>query len=225
VRDYSSWSTAFVSLFRTLNGDFSYSELEAVDRIKAQFYFISFIIVVVFLMFNMVLAIVMKTYDQVAAELALKSRTEVTGVSIVQQNVSALFRLLSARTLDDLKKVSPGDATLDRALSGLYGEEQNIFERDYLTEIEFRALFFGDDEALHRMGVRSVEELVMYADVTGKPRLDMMEVQQHRDKLNAVAGKKKDDAHGICSCGEVGGWGRDPKKCTGRDWGMGSSTI
>ena len=28
------------------------------------------------------------------------------------------------------------------------------------------------------------------------------------------------------SCkGEVGGWGRDPKKCTGRDWGMGSSTI
>jgi len=24
---------------------------------------------------------------------------------------------------------------------------------------------------------------------------------------------------------EVGGWGRDPQKCTGRDWGMGSSTI
>jgi len=24
---------------------------------------------------------------------------------------------------------------------------------------------------------------------------------------------------------EVGGWGRDPKKCTGRDWGMRSSTI
>ena len=24
---------------------------------------------------------------------------------------------------------------------------------------------------------------------------------------------------------EGGGWGRDPKKCTGRDWGMGSSTI
>ena len=24
---------------------------------------------------------------------------------------------------------------------------------------------------------------------------------------------------------EVGGWGRDPQKCSGRDWGMGSSTI
>ena len=29
----------------------------------------------------------------------------------------------------------------------------------------------------------------------------------------------------IGAWGEVGGWGRDPKKCTGRDWGMGSSTI
>jgi len=25
--------------------------------------------------------------------------------------------------------------------------------------------------------------------------------------------------------GEVGGWGRDPKKCTGRGVGLGSSTI
>ena len=25
--------------------------------------------------------------------------------------------------------------------------------------------------------------------------------------------------------GEVGGWGRDPKICMGRHWGMGSSTI
>ena len=25
--------------------------------------------------------------------------------------------------------------------------------------------------------------------------------------------------------GEVGGWGRDPKKCTGSIWGMGSNTI
>jgi len=36
---------------------------------------------------------------------------------------------------------------------------------------------------------------------------------------------------GNCICNssiphrEVGGWGRDPKKCTERDWGMGSSTI
>jgi len=31
--------------------------------------------------------------------------------------------------------------------------------------------------------------------------------------------------HACVEYREVGGWGRDPKKCTGRDWGMGSSTI
>ena len=30
---------------------------------------------------------------------------------------------------------------------------------------------------------------------------------------------------GVTQGGEVGGWGRDPKKYMGRDWGMGSSTI
>jgi len=29
----------------------------------------------------------------------------------------------------------------------------------------------------------------------------------------------------LAAAREVGGWGRDPKKCTRRDWGMGSSTI
>jgi hypothetical protein len=38
-------------------------------------------------------------------------------------------------------------------------------------------------QALERMGVRSVEELVMYADVTGKPRLDMKEVHIRENLL------------------------------------------
>ena len=33
----------------------------------------------------------------------------------------------------------------------------------------------------------------MYADVTGKPRLDMKEVHEYRDKVNMIAGKKKDE--------------------------------
>ena len=70
-------------------------------------------------------------------------------------------------------KVSPEEA---HELSALYGEEHSIFDRDFLTEVEFRALFSGDDVTLHRIGVRSVEELMMYVDVTGKPRLDMHEV-------------------------------------------------
>jgi hypothetical protein len=52
-------------------------------------------------------------------QLALKARTEVTGFSILSQSVKTLMRLVSARTLDDLKKVSPDDSALDNSLSGL----------------------------------------------------------------------------------------------------------
>lgn len=192
VSAYSGFSIALLSLFRTLLGDFHYDDLDRIDPLAAKCYFMSFIILVVFMMFNMVIAIVMKTYDTVAAELALKARTEVTGVSILQQNLQSLFRLLSARTLDDLKKVSPDDDG-GMNMSSMYGQEKAVFELDYLTENEFRALFASDDEALHRMGVRSVEELVMYADVTGKPRLDMKEVHEYREKLDLIAGKKRED--------------------------------
>ena len=43
--------------------------------------------------------------------------------------------------------------------TGLYGQEQDMFDRDFLTENEFRSLFQHDDQALNRMGVRSVEEV------------------------------------------------------------------
>ena len=52
------------------------------------------------------------------AQLVLKARTEVTGFSILQQSAKTLMRLVSARTLDDLKKVSPDDSALDSSLSG-----------------------------------------------------------------------------------------------------------
>jgi hypothetical protein len=49
-------------------GDFDFASLEGVEPTYAAFYFIFFIVLVVLLMLNMILAIVMKTYDQVAQE-------------------------------------------------------------------------------------------------------------------------------------------------------------
>lgn len=37
----------------------------------AIFYFAAFIVVIVFMMFNMVIAIIMKTYDEVASEVSV----------------------------------------------------------------------------------------------------------------------------------------------------------
>jgi len=57
----------------------------------------------------------------------------------------------------------------------------------------------------------------------------------HTHKQEEEEGEEEGQEESLCRClaagdcdgseGEVGGWGRDPKKCTGRDWGMGLSTI
>ena len=129
---------------------------------------------------------------------ARHARTEVTGVSLLRQNFLALVKLVSARTLADLKKVSPGDAdSLNHSLSdNLYGREKlSIFDREFMTEVEFHALFAGDEAALDRIGVRSVAELMMYVDVTGKPRLGMNRGSRLPRQAQKGCRGKKDEEH------------------------------
>jgi len=192
VYEYSTIAQSAMSLFRLLLGDFDWGALDNASPTAAWVYFILYFILMIFLMINMVLGIIVKTYDHVAAELAKQARTEVTGVSMLKQSVRSLLQLMSASSLDDLKKVSPGDDALAEELYGL-GDGTDIFEREKLTETDFHTLFGGDEQALHRMGVRSVHELVRYADVTGKPELDMNEVNEYVERLYAVSGKKKED--------------------------------
>ena len=133
---------------------------------------------------------------------ARHARTEVTGVSLMRQNFLELMKLISARTLADLNKVSPaadGAEALDHSLKAkLYRREKHsIFDREFMTEVEFHELFAGDEAALDRIGVRSVGELMTYVDVTGKPQLDMTEVHDYLDKLRKVAGGKKDEEHHV----------------------------
>ena len=50
-------------------------------------------------MFNMVLAIVMKRYDSVHAQLSLKAKTEVTGVGMFKQEIKKLLKLMKASSV------------------------------------------------------------------------------------------------------------------------------
>ena len=40
----------------------------------------------------------------------------------------------------------------------------------------------GDEKALDRMGVKNVEELLSFADVSGDPKLSVNEVEERRGK-------------------------------------------
>ena len=50
-------------------------------------------------MFNMVLAIVMKRYDSVHAQLSLRAKTEVTGVGMFKQEIKKLLKLMKASSV------------------------------------------------------------------------------------------------------------------------------
>ena len=54
------------------------------------------------------------------------------------------------------------------------------------------------------------------------PSSDQTDTDTHRHKFRDIDTDTNTDTD---ADQEVGGWGRDPKKYTGRDWGMGSSTI
>jgi hypothetical protein len=60
-----------------------------------------------------------------------------------------------------------------------------------------RNLYHGQCTAFGRLEIYPVivlvRQLVMYADVTGKPRLDMREVHEYREKVNMMAGRKQKD--------------------------------
>ena len=71
------------------------------------------------------------------------------------------------------------------------------------------------DAALHRLGKVRDSLLLGGGGTCGKKKLTHLCVTQLFHNIMRFCER----------VGDVGGWGRDPKKCTGRDWGMGSSTI
>jgi len=67
IRTYSSFSHSMAMCWRILMGDFDYEEMEAVDWRSAFAWFVSYMVIVFLILFNMLLAIVMDTYSLVAS--------------------------------------------------------------------------------------------------------------------------------------------------------------
>lgn len=64
VDGFTTFPRAIVSCFRTMMGDFNWEEMSEIGRIEAGIWFMSFMVIVVMLMLNMLLAIVMDAYSE-----------------------------------------------------------------------------------------------------------------------------------------------------------------
>mmetsp|Transcript_39222 Transcript_39222/g.123727 ORF Transcript_39222/g.123727 Transcript_39222/m.123727 type:complete len:853 (-) Transcript_39222:238-2796(-) len=179
LKDFSSIQYSMISLFQIIIGQSDYQSLANVHRTVTPILFISFVIFLLFIMLNMFLAVVMKTYDQVHESLADKSKNFVTGTSLMRQKAREFWKTLTVKSVDELLSM---DEKKDSGRFGIY-DVRSVFDRENLTKREFQLLFRGDEKALDRMGVKTVEELLSFADVSGDPKLSVNEVREHREKI------------------------------------------
>jgi len=84
VEDFSTWDRAGITCFRALLGEWEWEELESVGRVLAALWLWCFVVLVVLLLLNMVLAILMDAYSVV------KSQASV--MMTVPQHISEMLR-------------------------------------------------------------------------------------------------------------------------------------
>jgi len=96
IDNFVTFPRAFVSSFRIMMGDFDFEELAEVGRAEAMLWFMSFQVIVVMLMLNMLLAIIMEAYGIQSALLreseSLWSETIRTFERFVGQQQGSLIR-------------------------------------------------------------------------------------------------------------------------------------
>lgn len=72
VTDFSTFRESLFTLFRIILGDFDFHALERANRVLGPTYFISYVVLVFFVLLNMFLAIINDTYSEVKADMALQ---------------------------------------------------------------------------------------------------------------------------------------------------------
>mmetsp|Transcript_63812 Transcript_63812/g.157003 ORF Transcript_63812/g.157003 Transcript_63812/m.157003 type:complete len:889 (+) Transcript_63812:198-2864(+) len=186
VRDHRDLTSSLGALFQAILGQFDYEVLKGVNKIMAPLLFISYMVIVFFLILNMFLAVVMKTYDQVQEELASQENKQVTGTGLLKRQINLLIRLLKASDMDEVM----GDMRKRR--QGFEGDDWETKEE--LTYQDLEGLFKEDPSILERMSVKTYKELIRLADTEGRHFLPMNEVREIMDAKKAQMKSQRDHA-------------------------------
>ncbi|NXS62310.1 PK2L2 protein, partial [Brachypteracias leptosomus] len=85
VEEFSTFQNCIFTQFRIVLGDFNFEAIEAANRILGPIYFITFVILVFFILLNMFLAIINDTYSAVRADFEKKSSQELQMGDLIRQ--------------------------------------------------------------------------------------------------------------------------------------------
>jgi polycystin 2 len=68
MKSYNNFTTSMMSLFRALLGEFEYEEMQQTDRLVGPLLFITFMLLVLFVLVNMFIAILSEAYEKAKIE-------------------------------------------------------------------------------------------------------------------------------------------------------------
>jgi len=129
IRAFRNQDRSFFYCWRILLGDFDVEEMEAVDYLYANLWFLAFQIMVMMILLNMLLAIIMDTYGSVVGDGKDKTiwaqvRDSVNTVRETRGHLSLLY--ITCEMEDEDQRAHPGMQVTSKSL-------RKAFERDKMT--------------------------------------------------------------------------------------------
>lgn len=162
VDGFTTPGRAVVTCFRTMMGDFDWDELSQVGRWEAGVWFITFMIIIVLLMLNMLLAIVMDAYSEQkellreakplwheTAELFSRMRQERKGKLVSLKNVARYLAEYEEQeqTLATKKDMTPGISSTTLQMSSVIHDRSEYHPLITVPILMDVCEFMGEEQA------------------------------------------------------------------------------
>ncbi|KAF7270756.1 hypothetical protein GWI33_016297 [Rhynchophorus ferrugineus] len=106
VKSYSSFGLSMFTLLRTILGDFDYEEIHVANWFVAPIYFLSFIILVFFVLLNMFLAIINDTYADVKTDIAIAPK-EIELTDYLRRGFKNILRRIGCKVRSEAEEKGP----------------------------------------------------------------------------------------------------------------------
>ncbi|XP_034472383.1 polycystic kidney disease 2-like 1 protein isoform X2 [Drosophila innubila] len=136
--DFRNFITSILTMMRMILGDFQYNLIEQANRVLGPIYFLTYILLVFFILLNMFLAIIMETYNTVKSEIT-QGRSQLG--SYVYKKLAALFYFIShcgrrRRNRDTINPEPEKQEFTDDPTAAVRQETSKIQLRRNMTESE-----------------------------------------------------------------------------------------
>ncbi|XP_066150967.1 polycystin-2-like protein 1 isoform X2 [Euwallacea fornicatus] len=168
VEDFRSFGRSMFTLLRTILGDFDYETIQKANSVVAPIYFLTYIMLVFFILINMFLAIINDTYADVKVDIAIASK-EIEMTEYIADRYRSFLRKLGCKVRKEHEKqtiINTNIAQIRDALVKLDFDDREI--EMYFTRYDINPL-----------AVLKREDIERFFDKFAQEELDRKRVESH----------------------------------------------